>query len=76
MQGDRQVPALLRAKVTTEDNMSISKVVGLKVGYMVLDEFNRELGYATSKVFPSESTAKSYACGQEVIKVDVIRKFE
>jgi len=76
MQGVQQVPALLRAKVTTEDNMSISKTVGLKVGYMVLDEFNRELGYATSKVFPSESTAKSYAQGQEVIKVDVIRKFE
>lgn len=76
MQGDRQVPALLRAKVTTQDNVSVSKVVGLKTGYMVLNEFEMELGNVVAKVFPNESAAKTYGQGQQVVKVEVVRKFD
>jgi hypothetical protein len=74
--GEKQVPALLRVKVDTSDKVSINKTVGLKTGYMVLNEFEQELGTITSKVFPSESSAKAYGAGQEIIKVDVIRKFD
>lgn len=74
--GDRQVPALLRLKVNASDEMSIKKTVGLKVGFMVLSEFEGELGAVTAKVFPSESAAKSYSGGEEIIKVDVVRKFD
>lgn len=76
MRGEPEVPALLRAKVNTEDKVAIKKTVGLKVCYMVLSEFEQEAGVITSKVFPSESACKSYAAGQEIIKVEVIRKFE
>ena len=76
MQGDRQVPALLRARVTATDEMSIQKTAGLKVGYMVLNEFERECGAVTTKVFPSESACKAYAQGQQIIKVEIVRKFE
>ena len=74
--GERQVPALLRAKVDVSDKVSINRTVGLQTGYMVLNEFERELGYVTAKVFPTESSAKAYGEGQEIIKVDVIRKFD
>ena len=74
--GDRELPALLRAKVNAEDSMSVKKMVGLKVAYMVLSEFEGELGAVTVKIFPNESSARSYAQGQDVIKVDVIRKFD
>jgi len=70
--GERKVPALLKAKVKIEDDVSVSLSPGMKRGYMVKNEFMNELGGITSKVFPSESTAKSYAQGQEIIKVDVI----
>ena len=76
MYGGRQVPALMRAKVIAADEMSIQKTVGLKVGYMVLNEFERECGAVTTKVFPSESACKAYAQGQDIIKVEIVRKFE
>lgn len=69
--GEKKVPALLRAKVDVNDQMSISLSKGIKRGFMVKDEFNSELGSMTVKVFSNESAAKSYAQGQEVIKVDV-----
>lgn len=74
--GERQVPALLRAKVNAEDNVSISKTVGMKTGYMVLSEFEQELGFTTAKIFPRESSCIAYAQGQEIIEVDVVRKFK
>lgn len=76
MSGDKEVPALLRAKVDVADQVSVKKTVGLKTAYMVLSEFEMELGNATSKIFPSESVCRAYAQGQEIIKVDVIRKFD
>lgn len=74
--GERQVPALLRAKVDAADQVSIQKTVGLKTGYMVLSEFENELGVMTAKVYPRESAAKATAAGQQVIEVEVVRKFK
>ena len=76
MQGEKQVAALLRAKVTPEDSMSIKLSVGLKTAYMVLSEFENELGYIACKVFPKESAAKAYAQDQEIIEVQVVRQFK
>ena len=74
--GVRQVPALLRAKVDAADQVSIQKTIGLKTGYMVLSEFENELGVMTAKVYPRESAAKASSAGQQIIKVEVVRKFE
>lgn len=74
--GERQVPALLRAKVSTSDNTSVKLSPGMKTGYMVLSEFEDELGNITSKVYSRESSAKASADGQQIIKVNVIRVFE
>jgi len=56
--------------------VSISKTVGMKTGYMVLSEFEQELGFTTAKIFPRESSCIAYAQGQEIIEVDVVRKFK
>lgn len=69
--GEKKVPALLRAKVNAEDQMTMSMTKGIKSGFMVKNEFNSDLGAITVKVFSNESAAKSYAQGQEIIKVDV-----
>lgn len=74
--GDKQVPALLRAKVDTSDQMSIQLSPGMKTGYMILSEFENELGAITSKVYPRESAAKASSSGQSIIKVNVIKVFE
>lgn len=73
--GEKQVPALLRAKVDATDQVSISKTTGMKTGYMILSEFENEMGAVTAKVYPRESAAKASAQGQEIIKVNVIREF-
>lgn len=70
--GDDQLPALLRAKVNVEDKVSVAKVKGLQPGFMLLSDFESGM---TSKVFTSEAAAKSYADSEEVIAVDIIRKF-
>lgn len=68
--------AQLTAKVNVTDQMTIQKTVGLKAGYMVLSEFENELGVMTARVFASESAAKTYSGGEQLIKVEVIRKFD
>ena len=74
--GERQVPALLRAKVDTTDQVSMKLSPGMKTGYMILSEFENELGDITSKVYPRESAAKASSSGQSIIKVNVVRVFE
>lgn len=74
--GERQVPALLRAKVDTSDQVSMKLSPGMKTGYMILSEFENELGAITSKVYPRESSAKASSSGQTIIKVNVVRVFE
>lgn len=68
---ERKVPALFKSKASFEENVSVSLVPGARSGFMVKDEFIDEVGKITSKIFPSESTAKSYAAGREVIPVEV-----
>lgn len=75
MQGDKPVAALLRAKVDATDNVNISLTVGMKPGFMILSEFENELGAITAKVYPRESAAKASASGQQIIKVNVVRDF-
>ncbi len=67
--------ALLRAKVEPSDSVSMKLTVGMKSGYMILSEFENELGTMTAKVYPRESAAKASSSGQEIIKVNVIRDF-
>lgn len=69
-----QVPALLKAKVTTDDNLIIEKVVTAKTGYMVVSEFEDKLGFISTQVFPTKSAAVAYASGSQIIEVEVIRK--
>lgn len=69
--GERKVPALLKARVTANDSISLSLQKGMQVGYMVKNEFDGELGKIACKIFPTESSAKAYAKDQEVIKVNV-----
>ena len=68
--------ALLKERLTTGDNVSVSLTPGLRTAYMVRTEFEGDLQRMTCKVFASESAAKTYAAGQEVIKVEVVRKFD
>jgi hypothetical protein len=75
MNGDKPVAALLRAKVETTDDVSIKLSPGMKSGYMILSEFENELGNMTSKVYPRESAAKASSSGQQIIKVSVLREF-
>lgn len=65
------MPALLKAKVVPTDEIQITLIKGSKEGFMIKGEFHNELGLVTSKIFPTESLAKSHAQGQEVIKVNV-----
>ena len=74
--GERQVPALLRAKVDANDQVSVKLSPGMKTGYMILSEFENELGYMTAKVYPKEASAKASSSGQQIIKVNVVRVFE
>lgn len=74
--GERQVPALLKAKVDANDHVTIRLIPGMKTGYMILSEFENELGAITSKVYPRESSAKASSSGQSIIKVNVVRVFE
>jgi hypothetical protein len=75
MNGGKQVPALLRAKIETSDDVSIKLSPGMKSGYMILSEFENELGNMTAKIYPRESAAKASSSGQQIIKVNVLREF-
>lgn len=67
--------ALLKNKIAIEDHIEIQKTTGLYKGYMLLSEFNL-LDRVTGKVFASESVARSYAQGDEIIEVEVVRVFK
>lgn len=67
--------ALLKNKIAIQDHIEIQKTTGLYKGYMLLSEFNL-LDRVTGKVFASESVARSYAQGDEIIEVQVVRVFK
>lgn len=66
--------ALLRAKVTTSDSISIKKTTTYKIAYMTLSEFENDYGQAVVKLFSDEFSAKAYADGEQVIEVQITRK--
>lgn len=68
--------AFAREFLSTNDTVSVSLTPGLRTAYMVQSEFEKDLQGMTCKVFASESVAKTYAAGQPVIKVEIVRKFE
>jgi hypothetical protein len=72
---ERQVPALLKAKFTAVDEVSVSLSKGIQKGFMVLSEFENDMPHVVVKVFPKESSAKAYAGDQQIVKVNVVRDF-
>jgi hypothetical protein len=74
MQGEKPVAALLRAKIETSDQISITKVTTLKEGYMLITDFENALGSYAVKVFPNESSARASANGERILKVKVERE--
>ena len=67
--------AVRRDRIAIKDEVSLAISPGLRTAYMVRSEFENELKSMTCKVFASESAAKTYAGGQEIIAVDIVRKF-
>jgi hypothetical protein len=72
---EEKVAALLKGKVFANDNVEVQKTIGLQRGYMLLSEYNL-MHKIACKIFPSESVAKSYAQGDEIIEVEIVRKFK
>lgn len=71
MQGDKPVAALFRAKIDSQDEMTLTVFTTLKEGWMIKPDFEKSLGYIASKVFPTEASAKASADGAQVIRVKV-----
>ncbi len=71
MQGDKPVAALFRAKIDSQDEMTLTVFTTVKEGWMIKPDFEKSLGYIASKVFPTEASAKASADGSQVIKVKV-----
>jgi hypothetical protein len=71
MQGDKPVAALFRAKIDSQDEMTLTVFTTLKEGWMIKPDFEKSLGYIASKVFPTEASAKASADGSPVIRVKV-----
>lgn len=67
--------ALLKAKVAVEDRVEVQLEKGMQKGYMLLSEYNL-LHRVAGKVFSSESTAKSYAQGDQIIEVQITRVYK
>lgn len=71
MEGVRQVPALFKAKVATEDDAVISMTTVFRYGYINKDDLplvNRQ----TTRVYPTLNVARA-SCGPNasIIKVKV-----
>ena len=71
MQGDKPVAALFRAKIDSQDEMTMTLFTTIKEGWRIKPDFEKSLGYVASKVFPTESSAKASSNGAPIIKVKV-----
>jgi hypothetical protein len=71
MEGVRQVPALFKSNVGTEDSISIQIIRTQKEGWMVKSDFENLMGKGTVKVFPTKNSAVASANGEEIIAVNV-----
>jgi hypothetical protein len=74
MSGGREVPALLRSVTNTQDEIMITKVTTVKEGYMLISDFESNIGVRTAKVFPSESAAHASSYGERILKVKIERE--
>lgn len=74
MKGDKPVAALLRSNAGVQDQVSVSLVTMLKEGYMIITDFENSLGRYPVMIYPNESTARSNANGQRILKVKVERE--
>jgi hypothetical protein len=74
MTGDKQVPALFKDFGGASDQMSITKVTTVKEGYMLITDFENCMDRMTVKVFPSESSARSFSPNERILKVKVERE--
>ena len=71
MEGARQVPALFKSNVGTQDTISIQVIRTQKEGWMIKSDFDNALTKATVKVFPTKNSALASANGEEIISVNV-----
>ena len=71
MEGVRQVPALFKSNVGTEDTISIQVIRTQKEGWMVKSDFENLMGKGTVKVFPTKNSALASANGEDIISVNV-----
>lgn len=71
--GEKQVPALLRARVDAGDTFAITKFASERIGYVILSDFEDKVGFITSKVYPREDAAIADSNGGQIIKVKLIR---
>jgi len=74
MTGERQVPALLRDFGGTSDQVTITKVTTMKEGYMLITDFENCMERTAVRVFPTESSARSFSPMERVLKVKVERE--
>lgn len=64
-----QVPALLRAKVGIQDDISFQLTRTRRYGYVVKSEFNSD--FRPIQVFFTEDEARAVSLGKEVVKVQI-----
>jgi hypothetical protein len=74
--GEKQVPALLKARVDAGDSMTIQKIAMERTGYIILSDFEDKVGFITSKVYPREDAAIADSNGAPVIEVKLTRVFK
>jgi hypothetical protein len=74
MTGEKQVAALLRDFSGTSDQMAFSKVTTLKEGYMLITDFENCMERTVVRVFPTESSARSFSPKERILKVKVERE--
>ena len=65
---------MLKSRIGASETISFKLTRVLKTGYMIKSEFENDLGDMSTKLFPNEETAKAGAHGQEIIKVEIVRK--
>ena len=66
----------IKERIGAKDAVAIKKTVGLQTAYMILEDYENAVPNRLTQVFPNEDTAKAYSRGKELVKVEIIRKFE
>ena len=64
---DKPLPALLRAKVGIQDEITFTLTRTVRVGYVVKADF--ESDFRPIKIYFTEEEAKAMSLGKEVVKI-------